>query len=380
MTRMLVIGAGVIGAATAFRLAQHGASVTLLDSGRPAGATSTSSFAWLNAHNKQPHAYYALNLAGMRAHAALAEELGDGSWRHTGGCLEWSDPPGRAAQRARAGRLRDWGYAVEWLTAAEARALEPDLDPSALGDAPVAYFPEEAWMEPARYVGALLTRFTALGGTIRTGITVAGLTLQGGRCVGLRSAAGEELAADMVVNCTGAAINSVTPEPGLHIPMASTPGLLVVTAPAATTLRRLIQAPGGIALRPDGGGRVMIHSKDADEAPGAPTATSLTHPAVETMLAAAARVLGPLAGVPADAMRLATRPITEDGHPAVGPIAGLSGYYVAVTHSGITLATLLAGAIAGEILEGREAPELAPFRPDRFTRSERPRRRMDGLR
>ena len=96
--------------------------------------------------------------------------------------------------------------------------------------------------------------------------------------------------------------------------------------------------------------------------------------------ATALAIAAALAGVPAEAVRLATRPIPEDGHPAVGPIAGLSGYYVAVTHSGVTLATLLGGAIASEILEGREVPELAPFRPARFTQSERPRRRMDGLR
>lgn len=371
MTHVVVIGAGVIGTATAFRLAQKGARVTLLDAGRPGGGTSTRSFAWLNAHNKQPHDYYALNVAGMRAHAALAEELGDGTWRHGGGCLEWTDDAGRAAQRARAGRLAGWGYRVEWLTPDAARAMEPDLDPVSLGDGPVAFFPDEGWMDTAAYLAVLLRRF---GGTLRTGAR-ARLALEGGRCVGVATDQGM-IGADMVVNCAGPEVNSVTDDPALQVPMASTRGLLAVTAPAPLRLGRVLQGPGSLALRPDGGGRVMIHSKDADEALEQEGGEVLA----QEVARRAAGLLAPLAGVPAELGRLATRPIPEDGHPAVGPIGGLAGYYVAVTHSGVTLATLLGGLVADEVLGGPPAAELAPFRPGRFSQAERPRRRMDGLR
>lgn len=375
MTHVVVIGAGVIGTATALRLAQGGARVTLLDAGRPGGGTSTRSFAWLNAHNKQPHAYYALNVSGMQAHAALAEELGDNTWRHGGGCLEWTDAAGRDTQRARAERLAAWGYQVEWLTAQAARRMEPDLDPAVLADAPVAFFPSEGWMDTARYLAVLLARIAALGGALRTGTRVTGLMTAGGRCAGVATAEGT-IGADIVVNCAGPDINAITPDAALHVPMASTRGLLAVTAPAPVTLGRVLQGPGSLALRPDGGGRVMIHAKDADELlppdGGAGAAPRLAD--------RAAALLAPLRGVPAEAARLATRPIPEDGHPAIGPIGGLSGYYLAVTHSGVTLATLLGGLIAGEILNGREAAALAPFRLDRFSQTKRPRGRMDGLR
>ncbi len=375
MTHVAVIGAGVIGTAIAFRLAQAGARVTLLDAGRPGGGTSTRSFAWLNAHNKQPHAYFALNVAGMQAHAALAEELGGATWRQAGGCLEWTGAAGQAAQRARAERLAAWGYAVHWLTGAQARRLEPDLDPAALADAPVAFFPDEGWMDTAGYLAALLARFAAHGGTVRTGMRVTGLASAAGRCTGIETPEGM-IGADMVVNCAGPDINTVSPDTALHVPMASTRGLLAVTMPAAVSLGRVLQGPGSLALRPDGGGRVMIHSKDADEA--LPTEGGAE--AVQRVATRAAALLTPLRGVQAEAARLATRPIPEDGHPAIGPIGGLSGYYVAVTHSGVTLATLLGGLIAGEILHGQTAGMLAPFRPDRFTQAERPRMRMDGLR
>jgi glycine/D-amino acid oxidase-like deaminating enzyme len=44
----------------------------------------------------------------------------------------------------------------------------------------------------------------------------------------------------------------------------------------------------------------------------------------------------------------------------------VEGYYLVVTHSGVTLAPLLGAAVADEVARGRQRPELAPFRPARF--------------
>jgi glycine/D-amino acid oxidase-like deaminating enzyme len=64
--------------------------------------------------------------------------------------------------------------------------------------------------------------------------------------------------------------------------------------------------------------------------------------------------------------RLGIRAMPADGHSVVGPQGGVSGYYVVVTHSGVTLAPFLGRAAAAEILQDRVDPRLAPFRPDRF--------------
>ncbi|MFQ5567527.1 MAG: FAD-dependent oxidoreductase, partial [Paracoccaceae bacterium] len=61
------------------------------------------------------------------------------------------------------------------------------------------------------------------------------------------------------------------------------------------------------------------------------------------------------------------RPTPADGHPIIGPVPGRDGVYVAVMHSGVTLAPGVAELVAGEVLEGAEADLLAPFRPDRFS-------------
>ena len=99
MIKTIVIGAGVMGASVAYRLAQAGAAVTVLEATRIGGGTSGISFAWTNAHKKPPKTYHDLNVAGMKAHAALADEFGATPWWHGGGSLEWEAEPDRTAQR-----------------------------------------------------------------------------------------------------------------------------------------------------------------------------------------------------------------------------------------------------------------------------------------
>ena len=116
MIKTIVIGAGVMGASVAYRLAQASAEVTVLEATRIGGGTSGISFAWTNAHNKPPKPYHDLNAAGMKAHAALADEFGAAPWWHGGGSLEWEAEPGpkSAGPPLRpAGAARDQGHGKE---------------------------------------------------------------------------------------------------------------------------------------------------------------------------------------------------------------------------------------------------------------------------
>jgi glycine/D-amino acid oxidase-like deaminating enzyme len=126
MTKMIVIGAGVMGASVAFRLAQAGADVTVLEAARIGGGTSGISFAWTNAHKKPPKPYHDLNVGGMKAHAALKDEFGATPWWHGGGSLEWELELDRGDQRANVEQLQAWGYAAEWIDLKQVQELEPE--------------------------------------------------------------------------------------------------------------------------------------------------------------------------------------------------------------------------------------------------------------
>ena len=68
-----------------------------------------------------------------------------------------------------------------------------------------------------------------------------------------------------------------------------------------------------------------------------------------------------------DHVTLGFRPMPTDGFPIVGAVPGVADIYVAVTHSGVTLAPVLGEDVRRELLDEQRIDELEPYRPDRFT-------------
>jgi len=357
---VVVVGAGIVGAHVAYRLAAEGARVTVLDAGPPGGGTSAASFAWVNAFNKTPRDYHALNAASMAEYPRLAEELGDGSWLSLEGGLHWRDTPaGQAALRETVARLQGWRYPVEILTPAAARALEPDLYLEPAADE-VVFAPREGYVAAVPLVAALLAAARRAGARILASHRVTGVLRAGDRVQGVTAEGGARVEADVVVDCAGAAADEVARLAGVVVPLDRVPGRLVYTSPVATTLRRAIHAPGA-HFRPDGGGRIVLAADDHDVAFDAGAAR-----APEQSLARAARSLPVLAGARVEAVRVGVRPMPRDQKPMVGPVPGLEGFYVVVSHSGVTLGPLWGRIAAAEILDGKPDPRLDPYRPARF--------------
>lgn len=365
MADIIVIGAGVLGTSVAYRLALAGAKVTVVEATRVGGGTSGISFAWTNSSNKAPRAYHDLNVSGMKAHAALKDEFGATPWWHGGGRVEWRAAAGQDDQRAKVRRLREWGYAAEWIDARQLLELEPDIDPAAVGDAPIAWYPDDGWLDPVVYAHAMMSAARRLGARLRTQTKVAGLIVEGGKVRGLRTEAGETLGADVVVNCAGRWSNDTIGGTAPNLPLAPTVGFLVFTPPVPAAIQRVVATPL-CDFRPDGAGRLMVHWGPADamvtrgitEQPGMAQAAEI----VERLT----RILPGIAPLKPEVTRVTQRPIPKDGLSAIGPVPHLTGYYVMVTHSGATLAPALAAMAADEIVKGRERPELESFRPARF--------------
>jgi glycine/D-amino acid oxidase-like deaminating enzyme len=364
MSDIAVIGAGLIGSAVAYYCSLAGARVTVIEAVRPGGGTSSTSFSWLNANNKLPREYFDLNVAGMREHVALREQLGSAPWLHDGGNFEWADSTESAALVEKIERLRSWGCAVEAITPRQARGLEPDL---VIDDGTVdcvAYYPADRWLDPLPLIHALLRESERRGARLRRG-RVTRLDLMAGRVVAAATEAGDRVEADVVVDCAGRVANDVAALAGFALPMANTAGLLAVTAPAPTGLSRIVHAPE-VNIRPDGAGRLLLASDDTDAMVDTHTSASMSHPGCVELLRRATEVLPALDRVPLEAARLGVRPIPADGLSAVGPIPGIEGAYLAVTHSGATLCLAIGRRVASELVEGKQVADLAAFRPARF--------------
>lgn len=364
--RIVVIGSGIVGSSVAYECAKAGAQVRVFDSGRIAGGASGVSFAWTNATSKTPRPYFALNVAGMQAHIALKREFGEAPWFKQTGSLEWrTTTDGRERQLDSFQREQDWGYEVEWLEKKTLAKMEPDIDIAAIGDSPVAFYPEEGWVDPVLYAVSLLrVAIDRWGAVVHDNTRVTAIETQGGRVQGVRTAAGERFDADVVVNCMGGwAGDALDGVPA--IPMASTIGVLAFTPPIAVTLTRQLHEDD-LDVRPDGAGRLMIHKVSVDELLTEPKQLRPDGPEAAALLAAAGRVIPAVRAANIEAVRTTVRPIPRDRFPCVGEMPEIAGYHVAVTHSGVTLAPYLGRALAEEIVHGTMDDRLLSFRPARF--------------
>jgi glycine/D-amino acid oxidase-like deaminating enzyme len=362
----IVIGAGVIGASIAFRLAQGGAKVTVIEAGEIGGGTSSTSFAWVNAHDKSPRVYYDLNVAGMTSHRLLAKELG-GDWYYESGCLEWRSPADREAHVTNVERLQSWGYKAHWITADQALSLVPAIDLAAIGDTPVALFSDEGWVDTDSYVRGLLAAASALGTTVLTKTRVSGVEWAGHKVVGVRTETGTSYQADTVINCLGRWADDPILPKELRVPMRPSYGLLVYVQAPGIHLDHVLFTPH-CHIRPDPSGMLLICKNDAIHALGPKSIVDPTMPEANALIQEASRVIPALASSKASDVKLGIRAIPADGLPAIGPVPSVHGYYVAVMHSGITLAPAVGSMAAAELLDERPEAAFAAFRPERLQR------------
>jgi glycine/D-amino acid oxidase-like deaminating enzyme len=206
------------------------------------------------------------------------------------------------------------------------------------------------------------------GGVVRSGARVREVVRAAGWVAGVVIDNGERISAETVVNCAGPEADRVAASAGLRLPMTRVPGLLIVTDRVPVRLRQVVHPPGP-SFRPDGGGRVAILTDWTPEGSPdeiAPAPSFPPPPEAGAVLAEAARFLPALASARVEAARLGVRPMPLDGYPMVGPHPELPGFYVVVTHSGMTLGPVLGPLAAAEVMSGRPEPVLAPYRPERF--------------
>ena len=368
----MVIGAGILGASVAARLADAGMRVTLLDQDQPGHGTSRWSFAWVNSNDKGPRPYHDLNHAGLRAWAELAPDLGGAAWYRPVGHVELATDGAELA--ARVERLASWGYPARLIDAAEAAELEPALLPPDKR-ATAAWFPEEAYLLTEPLVARLVADLTRQGGTLLTGEQgrVTGLDTGPGDTPRVRTAAGAVIEADEVICCAGrwtpglaalAGAAGTVPLVAWDTPGSPAPELVVRVGPAGPEGPvRLIHTPQ-LALRPHSGGLLHLEAPDMPVDLHAPEA-ELRRLAGQ-LLERARRTVRGLDQARVVAARVCVRPLPADELSIVGRLPGAEWLYVAVTHSGVTLAAHLSRLIAAELITGTEAAGLTPYRPARF--------------
>lgn len=366
--KLVVTGAGIVGAAVARALATDGHEVVVIDQDLVCRGASRASFAWLNSNSRGTPSYHALSVLGMTAYSELARVNRYAPFVHFVGNVELASAGDELTLlAARVARLQALGYSSHMLAREAVRRWGGLLRH---GDAVVggAVFPGEGYIDVEPLVWTMLEEARECGALIRRGSRVEEVAEKAGRLRGVRLAGGEMVEADACVLCCGADVNRLLEPLGSVIPLKGKIGVAITTSAGAPQIGTIVHAPG-ISLRPAGGGRLLVHVKELDELVsdvgkvdlGAPELqnvwTSVTEPFVE--------VGGEWLAMDAWAAR---RPQPADGFPVAGALPNLPGLWVACTHSGVTLAPVLARLLCAGIQTGHVPEALIPYHIERFTR------------
>ncbi|MFE2039988.1 NAD(P)/FAD-dependent oxidoreductase [Streptomyces sp. NPDC059477] len=371
---VVVVGAGMVGAACAYYAARAGLEVVVVDRGPVAGGTTGAGEGNLLLSDKEPGPELELALLSRRLWGELADEFGAAiEYEAKGGLVVADTPTQLAALEAFAGSQRTAGVDAVSVGSDRLRDLEPDLAPDLSGG---VRYPQDAQVMPALAAAHLLR---ACGARVETGRTVTGvLHTPDGSVRGVRTDRGD-LHAPFLVNAAGTWGGHVASLAGVHLPVLPRRGFVLVTEPLPPhRIRHKVYAAAYVAdvasdsaalqtspvVEGTAAGPVLIGA--SRERVGFDRSLSL--PVIRELAAGATRLFPFLDRVRVMRTYVGFRPYLPDHLPAVGPDPRVPGLFHACGHegAGIGLAPGTGHLIAQVISGQRPSLDLHPLRPDRF--------------
>src|SRR5215207_7885190 len=346
---VIVVGGGVTGTSIAWRLAQAGQHVLLLErrgicagaSGRNAGNTGAG--AGMHTAPSTVRALQTITSANLQLLKSLHDELDqDFELRLPGSMDVLTTPEQMAHARETVITMHEAGSDVELLDRATARSIMPSLSPRILG---ATYTRDRGHLWPFALVTGMADAATREGAQIRTGARVERLARSGDRVTGI-VANGETIDAGDVVLAT----NAWTPQ--------------LLSCPFGTNFGKEYgrQTPGGQIVC--GGYRRL----DVDEGLGTyreevtlPVLAGIARCLTDLFpnLRGKARVVRAWSGIMG---------FTADGLPLIGRYEPAPGLTIAAGFNGGGFSWgVIVGKVISSLLSGQEPEfDIEQFRPARF--------------
>lgn len=362
---MVIVGAGMIGAACAYFCARAGLAVTVVERGSVAAGTTGAGEGNILVSDKELGPELALALLSARLWRDVADDAFE--YEQKGGLVVAADDRELAALRVLAARQRDAGVVAEDVRPTD---YEPNI---AAGLAGGMCYPQDAQVQPMLAAAHLLRASRA---TVRTRTTVTGF-LGDERVTGVRTTDGD-IPAGAVVNAAGTWGGDVARLAGAPVPILPRRGFVLVTEPLPKLVRHKVYAADYVAdvaadtqglrtspvVEGTKSGTILIGA--SRERVGFDNTPSL--PVLRSLAAGAIRLFPVLADVAAIRTYIGFRPYCPDHLPVIGPDPRRSGLLHACGHegAGIGLATGTGVLIAELITGAAPSTDVTPFRPDRF--------------
>lgn len=374
---VVVVGAGIVGAACAYYATRAGLSVTVLERGGVGGGTTSRGEGNILVSDKGPGAELELARWSRSLWLEVAADLGADALEleEKGGLVVATDEPALAGLRGFARSQAEVGVTAEIVSADDLRDHEPHLARDLPGG---AYYPEDLQVQPVLAAAALLAAARAGGARLETGMTVTAVERDARGAVTAVLAGAHRFPAGAVINAAGTWGGDVSARLGGPVPILPRRGFVLVTEPLPRVVRHKVYSADYVSnvasddatletsavIEGTRGGTVLIGASRErvgfDE--------SLSVDVVTRLAAQAVRLFPVLADVSLMRVYRGFRPYCPDHLPVIGADPRTSGLFHACGHegAGIGLAPATGRLIAQLITEGEPGLDPRPFSPARF--------------
>lgn len=361
---IVVIGAGIIGAAVAVELRRGGAEVLILDRQRPAEEATWAAAGMLSPapESAADSAMAQLSRASFDLYPQFIQAVEAASgirvgYQTRGALLPFFGPGASEEQRNQMTFLARFGYGTELLSRDEVRRREPRINPQVAAG---LWLSAEASLDNRALGRAAIVAAQRLGARLRTGAPVSGLLVEDGRCMGA-IAGGEKIHAGRVLvaaGCYSAGIEAA----GGYAPTRPVRGQMIALNAGAATPAVVIRSERGY-LVPREDGRLVAGSTIEH----AGFDKSVTPDGLRQILDAAVEMVPALGGTRVMETWAGLRPDSPDHLPILGPTP-IEGLSIATGHyrNGILLAPITARLARQWLLGEPTDVPLGPFSPMRF--------------
>ena len=367
---VIVIGRGIIGASIAWRLAQAGLSVVSLDAIQRGQATKAAAgmLAALAESNSLPElaklgipslAMYPDFVAELEAVSGVAVPLlGPGILRIA------STEEDEEQLKETYSRQVESPFPAEFLTAEEARSLEPGLGNNVRS---AVLSTAEKHVTPATVIEALTVAFKRVGVT-ELADTVIRLRRSGDSWAA--ELTGHSVEAKIVVVAAGVWTPTILAPLRFDAPISPLKGELLVMKYRRTDPPRHTIFAHSTYIVPRSSNEVILGAtEDASFGLYDDLAAETTIEAVTDLRERGAKLLPTIAGASVQRGLVGIRPASPDRLPLIGAIPGLDNAYIAGGHgrNGILLAPITAKLVRDLIVDGIQPPSSVA--PGRFAKS-----------
>ena len=372
---VIVIGAGVIGAACALELAKSGLKVLVIDRGAIASGTTGAGEGNILVSDKEIGPELTLALRSREKWFEISEEIGGGfELEAKGGIVVAKTSAGSAELRSLTLRQSMAGVQAEALDSSALRKAEPYLSPQFENG---FYYSQDAQCQPMLAAALMLRRMRSLGGEVLSHTKVIAIETD---AKGVQSVvtAGKTFPCRTVVNAGGTWAGEIAALAGAKLPISPRRGFILVTQAAPKLVRHKVYDAGYVSNVASGeeglqSSAVVESTQSGTILIGASRERigfdrSLNISILRTLAAQAIELFPVLAKMQLLRSYYGFRPYAPDHLPVIGEDPVINGLWHCAGHegAGIGLAPGSAEIVASQIVDGSTFMDAVPFSPSRF--------------